>query len=226
MGEHSGGRILAVDAIRHLVESALRAPLGPDLGELTLMDFGGARRLSELRFEFALSYEPDGVLASRFSEILKSELSEHESFGAWSERLDFGERRLRGSFTGSIDAVLGFEGEHGVKCALVDYKSNDLSLHASRREDAYSERSMRDAMIEHAYPLQAIFYQVVLHRYLKSRVRAYDPAVHLGSPHYLFVRGMGPDEGAQKGVFRFDIPVTLVERVSALFAEGVATSAR
>ena len=40
------------------------------------------------------------------------------------------------------------------------------------------------------YPLQAMFYLVALHRYLRWRIPGYDPAVNLGGAFYLFLRGM------------------------------------
>ena len=40
------------------------------------------------------------------------------------------------------------------------------------------------------YGLQALLYTVALHRYLRWRLRGYDPARHLAGVLYLFVRGM------------------------------------
>ena len=39
------------------------------------------------------------------------------------------------------------------------------------------------------YPLQALLYAVVLHRFLRWRQPGYDPAVHLGGVLYLYLRG-------------------------------------
>ena len=49
------------------------------------------------------------------------------------------------------------------------------------------------------YPLQALLYVVALHRYLRWRLRGYDPDVHLGGVLYLFVRGMSAVEPAAGG---------------------------
>ena len=44
------------------------------------------------------------------------------------------------------------------------------------------------------YALQALLYQVALHRYLEWRLPGYRPSAHLGGSMYLFVRGMtGPE---------------------------------
>jgi len=73
-----------------------------------------------------------------------------------------------------------------------------------------------EAMSEHDYPLQALLYSVALHRYLRWRLRGYDPAVHLGGAAYLFLRGMvGPGAGpAGSGVYEWALPPGLVVEVS------------
>ena len=49
-------------------------------------------------------------------------------------------------------------------------------------------------MLHSHYPLQALLYSVVLHRYLRWRLPGYDPERHLGGILYLYVRGMcGPE---------------------------------
>ncbi len=53
---------------------------------------------------------------------------------------------------------------------------------------------MTSAMLHSHYPLQALLYSVVLHRYLRWRLPGYDPERHLGGMLYLYVRGMcGPE---------------------------------
>jgi exodeoxyribonuclease V beta subunit len=77
-------------------------------------------------------------------------------------------------------------------------------------------------MEEHAYPLQAIFYQVVLHRYLSSRFEGYQPELHLGPALYLFVRGVGTVPGdLSAGICTFEIPSALVDALSSLLARNV-----
>ena len=49
-------------------------------------------------------------------------------------------------------------------------------------------------MLHSDYPLQALLYTVVLHRFLRWRLPDYEPDRHLGGVLYLFVRGMcGPE---------------------------------
>ena len=72
-----------------------------------------------------------------------------------------------------------------------------------------------------SYPLQALLYAVVLHRFLRWRLSAYDPEVNLGGVLYLYLRGMcGPEtpiiDGNPTGVFSWRPPVALVEAISNL----------
>ena len=83
-------------------------------------------------------------------------------------------------------------------------------------------------MAHHGYHLQALLYQVALHRMLKHRLRdRYDPDFHLGGHAYLFVRGMtGPQAvygpGNVGGIYRDRWPTELVVGVSeALDGEEV-----
>jgi exodeoxyribonuclease V beta subunit len=80
---------------------------------------------------------------------------------------------------------------------------------------------MAEAMLHSDYPLQALLYCVVLHRFLRWRQPGYDPARHLGGVLYLFVRGMcGPDtpltDGQPAGVFGWQPPADLVIAISDL----------
>ena len=82
-------------------------------------------------------------------------------------------------------------------------------------------------MLHSDYPLQALLYSVVLHRFLRWRQPDYDPARHLGGVLYLFLRGMcGPDtpvvDGHRAGVFSWAPPATLVTALSDLLDVGMA----
>ena len=80
--------------------------------------------------------------------------------------------------------------------------------------------------MEHAhYPLQALFYVVALHRYLRWRQPGYDPDVHLAGVLYLFLRGMvGADtpvvDGHPCGVFSWRPPAALIVAASDLLDRG------
>jgi exodeoxyribonuclease V beta subunit len=113
---------------------------------------------------------------------------------------------------------------------VVDYKTNLLGepgtvLSASD----YAFDRLTEAMLHSHYPLQALLYTVVLHRYLRWRLPGYDPGQHLGGVLYLYVRGMcGADtplsDGHPAGVFSWRPPVSLVEAMSDLL-DGPAVPA-
>jgi exodeoxyribonuclease V beta subunit len=76
-------------------------------------------------------------------------------------------------------------------------------------------------MAHSSYPLQALLYAVVLHRFLRWRLAGYHPAQHLGGVMYLYLRGMCGKEtplvdGQPCGVFSWQPPVALVAAVSDL----------
>jgi exodeoxyribonuclease V beta subunit len=84
---------------------------------------------------------------------------------------------------------------------------------------------LAEAMLHSDYPLQALLYVAVLHRFLRWRVSGYDPARHLGGVLYLFVRGMcgvdTPVVGGQPcGVFSWQPPAELVVALSDLLDAG------
>ena len=92
----------------------------------------------------------------------------------------------------------------------------------------YTPALMTEAMLHSHYPLQALLYSVVLHRYLRWRLPGYDPAIHLGGILYLYVRGMcGPDtpvvDGQPCGVFAWQPPAAMVVALSDLLA-GMVTA--
>jgi exodeoxyribonuclease V beta subunit len=71
-------------------------------------------------------------------------------------------------------------------------------------------------MDAHHYALQALLYTVALHRYLRTRLRGYAPARHLGESWYLFLRAVGLQPEA--GVWRRQWPVTLIEELDEIFS--------
>ena len=82
-------------------------------------------------------------------------------------------------------------------------------------------------MLHSDYPLQALLYSVVLHRFLRWRLPGYQPEGALGGVMYLFLRGMcGPDtpvvDGHPTGVFSWQPPPSLITAMSDLLDEGAA----
>ncbi len=114
----------------------------------------------------------------------------------------------------------------GQRYLVVDYKTNWLGpADGPLTAAAYSRERLAEAMLHSDYPLQALLYVVVVHRYLRWRQPGYDPARHLGGVLYLYVRGMcGPetpeDDGHPAGVFSWQPPTALVTALSDLL-DGV-----
>jgi exodeoxyribonuclease V beta subunit len=201
-------------------------PLGPLTGGLTLRQIAVSDRLRELDFEIPLAGgdlrgATPRVSVSDVGELLRSHLPAGDPLASYTDRLmaaDLGGQSLRGYLAGSIDVVLRLPGQ---RYLIADYKTNQLGHSAAD----YSVGRLTEAMLHSDYPLQALLYTVVLHRFLRWRVSGYDPARHLGGVLYLFVRGMcGVDtpvyDGHPSGVFSWNPPATLVVALSDLLDEG------
>jgi exodeoxyribonuclease V beta subunit len=212
--------------------AAIETPLGPVAGGRRLRDIPSRDRLNELGFELPLvgGDEPAGeVLLGALADLLDAHLRPGDPLVGYPDRLrEVSEQRLRGYLTGSLDAVLRFPGgdEGPVSYAVVDYKTNWLGVGGGGITAwDYRPAALAVAMQHAHYPLQALFYVVALHRYLRWRVRSYDPDVQLAGVLYLFVRGMvGPvtaSGGAEPcGVFSWRPPSALVVAASELLDRG------
>ncbi|HEX8781314.1 MAG TPA: 3'-5' exonuclease, partial [Nocardioides sp.] len=219
-------------ALADALVAVCASPLGPLAPGLTLMDVPMTDRLRELDFELPLcggdaaSYDAGEVRLGDLAPLLRRHLDEDDPLRAYADALDadaaLAGQPLRGYLTGSIDVVVRVRGDEGDRFVTIDYKTNwlgDLDGPLSARD--YRPEVLADAMGHSDYPLQALLYTVVLHRYLRWRLPGYDPSTHLGGVLYLYLRGMcGPDTpvvGEEPcGVFSWRPPVALVEELSAL----------
>jgi exodeoxyribonuclease V beta subunit len=205
-------------------------PLGPLAGGLRLADVGPGGRLAELDFELPLAGGDDAgdrrVVLGDLAPVLRRHLADGDPLRHYPDVLGsaaLAGQPLRGYLTGSIDAVLRLPTGAFV---VVDYKTNWLGPHRTGEPLTaahYTLPRLTEAMIASNYPLQALLYGVALHRYLRWRLAAYDPARHLGGSLYLFVRGMcGPEtpqvDGVPCGVFGWNPPPDLVTDLSDLLA--------
>ncbi|MBV9831937.1 MAG: PD-(D/E)XK nuclease family protein, partial [Marmoricola sp.] len=211
-----------------LVEALLpmqHTPLGPLASDRTLASIGLGDRLCELDFEFPLvGGERPGpvVLLASMAGVLRRHLPAGDPMRAYADRLEgvVGEQVLRGYLSGSIDVVLRVDG----RFLVVDYKTNRLGeLDQPLTARDYTPERVTAAMLHSHYPLQALLYSVVLHRYLRWRLPGYDPEQHLGGILYLYVRGMcGPETpvvgGVPCGVFSWRPPAAMVVELSDLLA--------
>ncbi len=187
-------------------------------------------RLRELDFELPLAGGDLGltgdVTLGDLAPLLRRHLPEGDPVRDFADALDrpeLGAQSLRGYLTGSIDVVLRVRGDDGaVRYLVVDYKTNWLGPRDEPLTAAAYVPAALDAAMGHSdYPLQALLYAVVLHRFLRWRQPGYDPERHLGGVLYLYLRGMcGREtprvEGEPCGVFAWRPPVALVEALSDL----------
>ena len=211
------------------------SPLGPLAADRTLLSLGLADRLRELDFEVPLAggdtvAAPADVRLGDLAPLLRRHLPEGDAVRVYADALDsdpdLAAQSLRGYLTGSIDVVLRLEVDGRQRFLTVDYKTNWLGpIDQPLTAHDYRPEMLHEAMAHSDYPLQALLYTVVLHRFLRWRLPDYDPATHLGGVLYLYLRGMcGPDtpvvDGSPCGVFSWRPPVALVAELSDLL-DGV-----
>ncbi|MGI9157930.1 MAG: UvrD-helicase domain-containing protein [Marmoricola sp.] len=242
---HEELRWWSVDATPDQLAEALvpmqLTPLGPLAANLRLVDIGLADRLRELDFEFPLAGgdRPDDALPEvhlrEIGDVLRRHLAPDDPMRSYADRLEspsLGGQLLRGYLSGSIDVVLRVPHGGTTRYVVVDYKTNKLG-DPERPLTAldYTGPLMTEAMLHSHYPLQALLYSVVLHRYLRWRLgstsEGYDPERHLGGILYLYVRGMCGAEtpvvdGQPCGVFAWQPPAAMIVELSGLLA-GVST---
>lgn len=225
------------DLDREALAAALVAvhdsPLGPLAHERTLRQVARGDRLREMDFELPLA----GGDAARgpaahplrlgdLAPLLERHLPPGDPVRGYTEQLagPLGDQPLRGYLTGSVDVVLRVPEPDGsgVRYLVVDYKTNWLGPRDLRpTARSYEPAALEAAMTHSDYPLQALLYATVLHRFLRWRQPGYDPERHLGGVLYLYLRGMcGPEtpvvEGHPCGVFSWRPPAALVLALSDL----------
>jgi exodeoxyribonuclease V beta subunit len=214
------------------------------LGDRRLRDVARSDRLDELGFELPLAGgdRPSGWLTlHRIASVLRDHLGADDPLAGYAERLDDARLRqsVRGYLTGSLDLVVRISDPARPdpaqpRFAVLDYKTNwlgapDEPLTAGH----YRPEAMAAEMLRHHYALQALLYAVALHRFLRWRLRGYDPAVNLAGVVYLFVRGMTGADGPvtppahpRTGVFGWPAPPGLVPALSDAFDPAPPTHGR
>ncbi|MBD8868126.1 UvrD-helicase domain-containing protein [Nocardioides donggukensis] len=230
---------LDADELADALVAVCDSPLGPLAGGARLRQVPLGDRLRELDFEMPLAGGDDrehpaaAVTLGHLAPVLRRHLSADDPVGAYADALDadpaLAGQPLRGYLTGSIDVVLRVPVDGETRYLTVDYKTNwlgEIGTDLTARD--YRPAALAEAMGHSDYPLQALLYTVVLHRFLRWRLPDYDPGRHLGGVLYLYLRGMcgpaTPDvDGAPCGVFAWSPPVPLVEELSALLDGQVST---
>jgi exodeoxyribonuclease V beta subunit len=221
---------LDIEVLADALVAVCTSPLGPLTGGATLMDLPPGERLTELDFEVPLAGGDQKLIGDvrlgDLAPLLRRHLPEGDAVRSYADALDadpaLAGQSLRGYLTGSIDVVLRREVDGHLRFLTVDYKTNWLGeFGAPLTALDYHPDRLRDAMGHSDYPLQALLYVVVLHRFLRWRLPGYDPATHLGGVLYLYLRGMcGPQtpvvDGMPCGIFSWQPPAALVTELSDL----------
>lgn len=231
---------LDADVLADALVQVHDSPLGPLAGEATLRQIALADRLAELDFEVPLAGGDDRGHAARpvplgaLAPLLRAHLPEGDPVRQFADSLDalpaLAQQSLHGYLTGSIDVVLRVPVDGATRYLTVDYKTNWLGgTDTPLTAHDYRPEALDEAMGHSDYPLQALLYTVVLHRFLRWRLADYDPEAHLGGVLYLYLRGMcGPDtprvDGQPCGVFSWRPPTALVLALSDLL-DGEQTTA-
>ena len=219
------------DALAEALVPVARTPLGPLADGRSLADVAPRDRLAELDFELPLAGGDTPGADVRLGDLvplLRRHLPAGDLLAGYPDRLAaLAGQPLRGYLTGSMDAVLRLAGP---RFAVVDYKTNWLGPIGPDGPEPlvaahYTPERLATAMLDAHYPLQALLYAAALHRFLRWRLRDYDPGRHLGGVLYLFLRGMcGPDgpvvDGVPCGVFSWQPPAALVTELSDLLDRG------
>jgi exodeoxyribonuclease V beta subunit len=216
-------RGIDVDNLAQGLLDSLCTHLDPLVPGFQLVDLDSRDRLAEMDFHFTLA-RPD-VSAEQIALAAASDndsmFAEYFIQLAQKWRADGG-RNIAGLMTGSIDLLFRVRSGDRHKYFVVDYKSNRLHTPSEVVSHAsYGVNSMKKAMEEHHYPLQALFYCVALHRFLSMRVSDYDIDRDLGGAGYLFVRGMVGHEtpivnGTHNGVLAWRPSTQTILTINAL----------
>ncbi len=215
--------------------AAMQSPLGPQLENKTLADIKKTDCLAEVAFELRLGDGDNPATDRDLGNLILAHMDADDPLRPWAEKLSTGlfNVDLVGHLTGSIDTVFRISGSGTTKKYVVsDYKTNGLSEPGQPMlARDYEPSRLAVEMANHHYPLQALLYSVALHRYLRSRIRDYDPKESLGGVAYLFVRGMtGPQtpitDGEPNGVFSWPLPSELVVATSDLLAGNLTTASK
>jgi exodeoxyribonuclease V beta subunit len=222
------GPAVDIDVLTDALLTALATPMGDVVDGAALRDIKGSDRLPELDFELPLAGGDSPTAARVMLADLVPLWREHCPTGPLAPYADalanLEPTPLRGYLSGSIDAVFRVAGLDTPRYVIADYKTNWLGRYDEPLTAwSYRPEALADAMIEAHYPLQALLYNVALHRYLRWRQPGYDPDVHLSGVLYLFLRGMsGPGvtcaDGSAPGVFSWRPSAGLVTAASDLLA--------
>jgi len=229
-GARHHGLDIDIPVVTSGLMSAIDTPLGSQFDDVHLGDIDRVHRLDEMYFDLPIvNPSGDPVRLADIGAAMTAHLPAEDPLRPYAERIgEIGPTGFHGFLTGAIDLTLALpDADGGRRWWVADYKTNRLpALSDLPTTSDYACPEIAGVMIRSDYVLQALLYQVALHRYLMFRLPGYDPHQDLGGAMYLFVRGMiGADtpvvEGDRTGVFVWGPHPDLVLAVDRLF--GAAT---
>jgi exodeoxyribonuclease V beta subunit len=200
-----------------------------------LRDLQPQDRKDELQFDLSLAggadwqrgdacVQPAAIRAALAQRLAETTWDGHAWLRMVHDETQFPE--MTGVLTGAIDLVLRVDGRY----FIADYKTNKIVSQRNRQlclRGHYAREWLAWDMARHGYHLQALFYTLALHRFLRERLAGYSYDAHIGGHLYLYLRGMeGPDalqpDGEAFGVYTDRWPKEVVLALDAALAGEVA----
>jgi exodeoxyribonuclease V beta subunit len=115
---------------------------------------------------------------------------------------------------GFIKGFIDLVAENNGRYYIFDWKTN----HLGDLPDDYNPESIKSAMIEGNYFIQAIIYSLAVHRYLESRIKDYSYSKHFGGAYYVFTRGVA--SGYDSSIYHFYPEEELIKNLSIYINGG------
>lgn len=175
-----------------------------------LRDIAPNKRVAELSFSLGLGMD---FCVEKINQVFQHYLEADKQIFLSPHQPNYLYRYLNGE----IDLVY----EEAGRYFIVDYKSNFLGNDFK----FYRSENLAQIMSQTGYWLQAVIYQVALHRFLSLKMPNYlgNEADYLGGVEYVFLRGipekLGQAEQNQSTIGRiyWQIPIDLIKAMDALF---------
>ncbi len=180
--------------VRDGILRIINVPLGKKLQNKRLIDISSNNVLKEVKYDLPLSYDGRNITSKDISKCFL--LDQEFEFGKeYSNKINDLQILNKGFHSGCVDCVIPIGNTlENSKWWVIDWKSNFIS--GSENSDCFPEnynyKNMKKEMIKHHYPLQSHLYLLALHRFLKWRLKNYQPNLHLGGYVYIFLKGL-PD---------------------------------
>jgi exodeoxyribonuclease V beta subunit len=183
-----------LEVVSQMVQNTVGAAL--DGKALRLRDIPVSARVAEMEFTYAVGHcKSASLIAALQHSSLPTE------FKQAAQQLDF--FHINGFLRGFIDLVFEYQGAYYV----LDYKSNWLGNSIS------DYHQLIPAMAQHHYYLQYLIYSAAVRRFLHQRLPHFSDD-QFGGVYYLFMRGMGAQNG-QNGVYFNRPSMELLDQIEA-----------